>query len=263
MEESVIIRSCMKKLAGNRPVNYKTDYIRLITGLRANLQRILEHFDNLNDLKVEHRSWPMRWWRVDDFLPEGLFDSVIQQMSLLEPEDFTVFENDTSRRLECRYPKHAPIVHGLLLAMNSNRFVDWIQQQSGINGLIPDPFYKGGGVCKVERGSRLHLHTDFNWNNDLRLNRQVNAILYVNETWESWWNGDLEFWDENKDSPDFVIKPKPNRLVFWEYAPDLVHGFPEQLNCPEGVSRDTLVTFYYNSNATWEHEPQRSQFKED
>jgi len=225
------------------------------------LQRILEHFDNLNTVNVEQGEWPMKWWKVDDFLPRVLFKSVVEQMCLLEPQDFTVFENETSRRLECRYPKQAPLVHGLLLAMNSNRFVDWLQQHTAIDGLIPDPHFLGGGVCKVERGSRLHLHTDFNWNDNLRLNRQVNAILYINETWEDAWNGDLEFWDKNKDKADFIIQPRPNRLVFWEYDPDLVHGFPKQLKCPEGVTRDTIVTFYYNSNATWELDPRRSQFK--
>ena len=75
--------------------------------------------------------------------------------------------------------------------------------------------------------------------------RQVNLILYLNKEWNDSWGGDLEFWDNEKTKCMHTLVPKPNRLAFWIYDADLVHGFPNELQTPKGVSRDNLIFFYF------------------
>jgi hypothetical protein len=49
-----------------------------------------------------------------------------------------------------------------LREMNSQRVLKLLEQTTGIHGLIPDPWYVGGGLHESMPGGRLAVHTDYN-----------------------------------------------------------------------------------------------------
>jgi hypothetical protein len=225
-------------------------------------EKIYSFFNKLSDVKITtHFTDPARIWIVDNFLPQDVYKELIKQIPNVNT--WTNFENgySGSKRKECRNFTEAPLVETLANTFNSNKTVNWLESIVGVDGLIPDPHFLGGGLCSVQSNSKLDLHTDFNWNNKLKLNRQVNLILYLNGEWDESWGGALEFWDNNKTKCVEKIYPAPNRLAFWEYNTDLIHGFPDVLKTPEGISRDNLIHFYYTSNSTWDKDPRRSTFE--
>ena len=207
-----------------------------------------------------HKGVPTPYHIIDNFLPQDIYDAVIATFSNIPEERYKIFQNELSERKECRNFSEVPLLQTLANSFNSKQFVDWLEETTQSETLIPDPHFLGGGFCRSSRNTTLGLHTDFNWNNTLKLNRKNNAILYMNQEWQPEWNGHLEFWDDDKTKCLIKVEPKPNRFIFWDYGYNQVHGHPEPILCPEHLSRDSLILFYYQSNATWEKDPRRSQF---
>lgn len=223
---------------------------------------VYQFFNELTNVKrpATHYDEPARIWIIDNFLPANIFKEATNQISLIT--EWLTFENgySNSKRKECRNLTEAPIVETIANCFNSSKTVNWLESITDSKGLIPDPHFLGGGLCTIASQSKLDLHTDFNWNNRLKLNRSVNLMLYLNEEWIEEWGGALEFWDDDKTECIQKVMPKPNRLIFWEYDTNLVHGFPNKLETPADVTRNNLIHFYYTSNSTWDEDPRRSQF---
>ena len=203
---------------------------------------------------------PVPYTIIDNFLPETLFKTLSFEIDSLQETDWTVFSNGSSYRKECRNFTSTPRIQSMAYSFQGSAFLSWIEQLTGIDKLIADPHYRGGGITRVSRGNRLGLHNDFNWNDQIRLTRRANIILYMNTVWDPSWGGDLEFWDFDKTECLVKIEPKPNRLAIWNYDERLIHGHPHPLVCPEDVLRQNFIQFYYSSNATHETPPHRSQF---
>lgn len=211
---------------------------------------------NLNNFHID--KIPVPYTIIDNFLPTEIFEAVVTDINNIN--NYTVFSNDSSYRKECRDFTEASMLQTLSNSLQSSNFVKWVEAVTGIKKLISDPHLRGAGLSRVPTGNKLGLHTDFNWNNELQLNRKVNLILYLTPDWQSEWNGDLEFWNFENTECQVKIEPKANRLAIWNYDPRLVHGLSTALSMPIGTYRDNLIHFYYTSNATWEVDPKRSQF---
>lgn len=215
-----------------------------------------------DEIKISHfKKEPVPFSIIDNFLPKELFDHILIDIEKITEDYYIEFSREyKAKRNEARNFFQAPLLQTLSNGFNSSLFIYWLEKITCIEKLIPDPHLRGGGLNRVLANERLGLHTDFNWNDQLQLNRKVNLILYLTPNWKSEWNGDLELWDKEAKTCLQKIQPKSNRLVFWNYEPWLVHGFSEPLKNPDNISRDSLAHFYYTSNATWEHTPSRSKF---
>ena len=229
---------------------------------------ILDFFNNLEtqfnpeNLKLHYKnSLPISHVIVDNFLPADVYNKLIDEIKFF-PQDKWITKNlpNSGTRQESRDFTNSPVIQELMIHLTSQMFVKWLSKITGSDDIIPDFHHLGAGLSSAPSGSLLGLHVDFNWNNSLKLNRKINCILYANDTWDSSWNGDLEFWDKEKTSCLYKIAPLPNRLLFWEYEKELVHGFSKPLNCPDDIKRQNLMTIYYTSNATPITPPHKSDF---
>lgn len=203
---------------------------------------------------------PVPWLVFDDFLPQDLLETVQQEIDDIPKHLWSKFTRNGSMMHECLNLKFAPTVRELALNFNSHEFVTWLEDLTGLTKVIPDPHFIGAGLMRCFAGDSLKLHTDFNWNESLHLNRCLNMILYVNREWNEAWHGALEFWDFEKTKCLHKVYPKPNRLLIWNYDDRTLHGHPTPISCPEGASRDGLRMFYFQSNATPITQPHRSLY---
>ena len=140
-----------------------------------------------------------------------------------------------------------PVAADVKNQLSSKTFLRWLGDITGHNDLIPDPYMIGAGYMRCGRGDSLKVHTDFNFNNTLKLYRMISLIVYLNEDWQDEWNGDLQFWDFEKKNYVRRYFPKAGRAVIWRYHRLGFHGHPEPLTCPEGTYRDGFRMFYYVS----------------
>ena len=55
-----------------------------------------------------------------------------------------------------------PATKRLLAFLRSEKFISFLEQLSGIKGLMPDPMFEGAGLHMIGRGGYLQTHADFN-----------------------------------------------------------------------------------------------------
>lgn len=135
----------------------------------------------------------------------------------------------------------------LLEELNSAEFLAFLEKLTGIDGLVSDPYYEGGGIHETKKGGFLKVHTDFNFHRKLKLDRRVNLLLYLNENWDEQFGGHLELWDQNMASCEAKVLPVINRMVVFTTTDFSNHGHPEPLTCPEDRSRKSLALYYYTN----------------
>jgi hypothetical protein len=143
-----------------------------------------------------------------------------------------------------------PHIGHVIDELNSEPFLSWLCELTGIPDLMPDPSLDGGGLHQAGRGGFVNVHTDFsvhhyhsNWR------RRVNLILYLNPDWLPTWGGALEFWDKGMKNHVVEYLPLLNHVVIFNTDQDSLHGFPDPLRCPQHVSRKSLALYYYTAHA--------------
>jgi Rps23 Pro-64 3,4-dihydroxylase Tpa1-like proline 4-hydroxylase len=186
---------------------------------------------------------------IDDFLPADHLDEVVDELSGAGEISHTQrFDTAEERKLATDDESHLPpAARHLLTQFNSAVFIEFLEKLTGIDGLIPDPHFTGGGFHEIERGGFLKIHADFNKHRRLRLDRRLNLLLYLNRDWKEEYGGHLELWSRDMKTAEHRILPVFNRCVIFSTTDFSYHGHPEPLTAPEGVSRRSLALYYYTS----------------
>ena len=137
----------------------------------------------------------------------------------------------------------------------------FLEGLTGIEGLIPDPYFVGGGFHETKNGGHLSIHADFNYHKVLKLERRINVLIYLNKDWQEEFGGQLELWNSNMSEKVKTVSPVFNRAVVFNTTGESFHGQPEPIQHPEGISRRSIALYYYT--ATWSDElrSRTTQFK--
>ena len=141
--------------------------------------------------------------------------------------------------------KIGPAVGSIIDELNSVRFVEFLEQLTGINGLIADPALEGGGIHRIGTGGFLKVHTDFNFHRTSGLFRRLNILLYLNPDWNEAWGGSIELWPTDLSRCGAAYAPVWNRAVLFSTTDESFHGHPDPLTSPEGVFRNSIALYYY------------------
>ena len=129
--------------------------------------------------------------------------------------------------------------------MNSAMFLQAMSSRLGIEKLIPDPYFTGGGLNVTARSGLLDVHVDGNYHDATGLNRRVNALLYLNPNWKPEWGGEFGIYDSDGQNCVKKVAPLFNRLVIFDSHDHSFHGLPDPLNFPEGEFRRSVILYYY------------------
>jgi Rps23 Pro-64 3,4-dihydroxylase Tpa1-like proline 4-hydroxylase len=131
--------------------------------------------------------------------------------------------------------------------MGAPPVLQFLEKLTGIEGLIPDPYFGGAGPHQIEPGGFLKIHADFNWHPLLKLDRRLNLIVYLNRDWREEYGGHIELWDRGMTRAEQKVLPVWNRTIVFNTTDFSYHGHPTPLACPAGMTRKS-VSFYYYSN---------------
>lgn len=196
------------------------------------------------------QSEPFKHVVMDNFLRADL----ATQLAELFPDpnkEWYVYDNVFEKKYATDNWAHIPKMHWReLLRHNAQPFINHLEEMFEIKGLIPDPAFRGGGLHFIKTGGKLDIHADFNWHTHLKLDRRLNAILYLNPGWTEDWGGHLELWDKDMKSCVKRIEPIHNRMVIFETTDFSYHGHPDPF---KGPARKSMAWYYY-SNGRPEHE---------
>lgn len=216
-----------------------------------NENRIMQLAEQYHDQYVSADPFP--YISIDNFLNEGPLLQAVKDFPSPKELAFYKYENPLEKKLAMDQLAQLPnSIVQILQALNSSSFLFFLEKLSGIEGLIPDPYYRGGGVHQIEPGGKLDVHIDFNIHPKLKLQRRLNVLVYLNQDWNPDWGGNFEIWKGyQKDGKHQLeacmdkILPVFNRFAMFSTSEKSYHGHPEPLACPEGQTRKSIALYYY------------------
>jgi len=185
---------------------------------------------------------------IDNLFDDAALKQVLEVFPTPDDMPWRAFNSDTEKKLGYWHTNTvAPPIWDFLQAMNAPPMLDFLEKLTGIDGLIPDPYFGGAGLHQILPGRFLKVHVDFNMHPKLKLDRRLNMLIYLNEDWQEEWGGHLELWDRDISRCHHKIAPLFNRAVVFSTTDWSYHGHPHPLACPEGNSRKSLSFYYYTN----------------
>lgn len=186
---------------------------------------------------------------IDNFLDAAVFEKLAADFPGPEADLWYKFKSGKeNKKLQSRDHRNLPWGFKLFFnEVNGPDFVRFLEELTGIGDLVPDPHLYGGGLHQTLPGGHLGMHVDYNFHTDWKLDRRLNAILYMNSDWDEAWGGHLELWDKEMQGCVDRIAPAPNRLVIFNTSETSWHGHPSPLTCPAGRSRRSIALYYYSN----------------
>jgi 2-oxoglutarate-Fe(II)-dependent oxygenase superfamily protein len=202
---------------------------------------------------------------IDNLFPDEVLERVLAAFPQPDQIAWRKFDNDKEKKLGYWHESSlAPDLELFLFRMNTPPVLRFLEQLTGIEGLIPDPYFGGAGPHQILPGGYLKVHVDFNWHPLLKLDRRLNLIVYLNKDWKEEYGGHIELWNRDVTRCGQKVLPVFNRTIVFSTTDFSYHGHPRPLACPEGMSRKS-VSFYYYSNGRPDEErsaPHDTLFRE-
>lgn len=184
----------------------------------------------------------------DEFFNADMLKEVLDEFPDLTKKADISFNDPNQVKLaskgEYRFgPKTKAFMHYL----NSQPFLEFLSALTGIQNLIPDPFFEGGGCHQIQPGGMLKLHADFNKHPRNKLDRRLNVLIYLNTDWKEEYGGHFELWDKDMKESRAKILPLFNRMAMFSTTSTSYHGHPNPLTCPPDRTRKSLALYYYTN----------------
>lgn len=184
---------------------------------------------------------------MDDFIDRALLGRVVAEFPNRHGQ--IAFDRDQERHKYQFNPNtiDSAVSRNLLAALNSEPFLKFLTAMTGIKGLIPDPYFSGGGLHETLSGGHLSIHADFNIHGQMDVERRLNLLIYLNEDWPTEFGGQLELWDKKMRKAAVSIPPTMGKAVLFNTTLQSFHGQPDPVRCPENRSRRSIATYYYTA----------------
>ncbi len=187
---------------------------------------------------------------IDNFLPQEMAEALLAHFPEEAKSHDKVYEKGyggTHKRQILPYDCDS-YVRSAFAFFNSAPMLQFLEGITNIRGLLPDPYFTGGGFHETKAGGLLGIHADFRVNEPLQVLRRVNAIIYLNKEWQDSYSGHLELWDREMKNKVSSVLPIFNRCVIFNTDEDSFHGHPDPLTTPDGISRKSIALYYYTAN---------------
>lgn len=185
---------------------------------------------------------------IDNFLDIDVAERIYEELLAREPDDkWYKYDNllEFKRATDKRELIPEPIMKTLDF-YNQPKALKAIEEYSGISGLIPDPYMRGGGIHMIMPGGFLDIHADRQIHPKLGLYRRLNLLIYMNKNYRHEYGGQLELWERNMSKCAGSIEPIFNRAVLFETDKTSYHGHPNPWKGP--VPRISLALYYWTSS---------------
>jgi hypothetical protein len=220
-------------------------------------ERFTELYGELNVLAPRYQNAkPVPFIVIDDFLPEAIVEAICADLPDKSSTGWTKLPTEDQKGKYAMSDDTAlpPTIRAVIQELNSGYFVRFLEKMTGVPELIADTKLVGGGLHMIERGGKLSVHVDFSHHPTNGLNRRLNLLLYLNKNWREEYGGHFELWSKDIKTCEQRILPLYNRCVVFSTSPISYHGHPEPLNCPDGVTRNSIALYFFSKGRPKEEE---------
>jgi Rps23 Pro-64 3,4-dihydroxylase Tpa1-like proline 4-hydroxylase len=192
----------------------------------------------------------------DNFLPVEVAEAALRDFPEPKEADWRAYKDVNQHRKLAfdAVEKLPPSTRDVLYFLNTRPMLQFLETLTGIQSVLPDPHYIGGGLHQIRPGGLLEVHADFSYHKGLRLDRRINVLIYLNKDWKEEYGGHFELWDREVKRAEKKILPVFNRCAIFSTTSVSFHGHPEPLACPPDRNRKSIATYYY-SNGRPEEDP--------
>lgn len=194
---------------------------------------------------------------IDGLFPDELLNRIVEEIPDASHHSWTVYgsgnrdldEGIGTKRSISDETCFGPTTRNFMLQLNSATFIKFLEALTGVEGLVADPTYRGGGIHRTGRHGSLLVHSDADRHPMANpFNQSINVIIFLNADWQDSYHGALELWSRDGVKCAHRIAPLFNRTLIFESSEDTYHGYPQRLECPIDRFRDSLALYYYEVN---------------
>lgn len=172
---------------------------------------------------------PFKHVVIDNFFPDDFANNLLEKFPQIDsPIWERTNDSDIEIKLRTMWKSEFDIPDGMVEAvrvLNSSLILNSMSELFGIQKIMPDPYFSGGGLNVTVSGGLLDVHVDGNYHDASGLNRRLNAILYLNPEWQEGWGGEFGLYDSTGDNLVKKVAPIYNRLVILTQMILVIMGF--------------------------------------
>ena len=216
--------------------------------LKSNAAKCAEKI-RLSRQGIEYFEEPYKHIVIDDFFDRDFaFECLKNFPNLAAPCWIHSNDKDIEVKYRTNWKSEFDIPENITDAvriLNSSIVLQAMSDRIGINKLIPDPYFTGGGLNVTCRGGLLDVHVDGNYHDATGLNRRLNAIVYLNPGWQESWGGEFGIYNSNGTTCLKKLPPLFNRLIIFDSHDYSFHGLPDPVNFPDTQPRKSIILYYY------------------
>ena len=143
------------------------------------------------------------------------------------------------------YKKMPKTIKKIISFFYSKKFINLLESKFNLINVQPDWSLWGGGMHSSRTGGNLKIHSDFIYLRKKNTRRVLNLLLYLNSNWKDKWKGHIELWDKKMTKKVKSLSPTLNNILIFRTDKDSNHGFPDNLMCPENITRKSIALYYY------------------
>jgi Rps23 Pro-64 3,4-dihydroxylase Tpa1-like proline 4-hydroxylase len=130
--------------------------------------------------------------------------------------------------------------------LDSDEWVRFLSELTGIEGLVSDPFHFWAGLHVGPTGAFQRVHRDFQKHPATGLYHRVNVLVYLSSGWTPDDGGELELWSPDAKRCVRSVAPEPGRLVIFESSPTTLHAVARQSSSDPDRLRLSFAAYYYS-----------------
>lgn len=193
---------------------------------------------------------------IDNFLPAKVLEQVLDELSALDCDQrqrlseiaVSKITQPGVRQAQNNLtlpPKTGGTTDWLLDQFNSVLFINFLEQLTRVEGLLPNSQVESIGLPALEQGSPFKIQVDCD-RYVKSLDRKLTFLIYLNKNWKEEYGGHLELWNAEMTHCEKKILPIFNRCVIFSTTSFSYYGHPEPLNCPDHETRKLLALYYYS-----------------
>lgn len=193
---------------------------------------------------------PYPYLVIDEFFQPDIASAIAEEFPSYEAAFLDGYSNAIEeKKLVNHWNKFGAQTYSAFSYLCSSAFVELVSRiASDALGLQADIGLHGGGLHMHGRGGKLNVHLDYSVHPKLNLQRKLNLLIYLTPGWQSEWGGSLGLYDnKSADAPGELqktIEPMFNRAVLFDVTRNSWHGLPLPIECPDGMSRNSLAVYY-------------------
>lgn len=204
-----------------------------------------KYIKSISELSQDFRDQsPCKFVVLDDFLDKEIADQLFSSFPALNSLKVKRKSLNENKVEDYHFERWDPVFSEVRDMIQSNDFLNWLSELTGISGLVTPDNSLGSGIHQGGHGSFVDIHIDVNFDPKSEMWRRINLLIYLNKNWKKDYGGNLELWSPDMRECKHSIAPLFNRAVIFLTDENSPHGY-KAINIPEGESRKSFYAYYY------------------